>query len=314
MNLLLLEEHELRSALAPDDYRTRHVREVLKAAPGDRIAVGIVRGPKGSARIRSLDTASGLRLDDFRLGSAAPTGEFSAPAADPAAGDPNNEPYPLTILLGHVRPIVLKRILKDLTTIGVDRILVFPGELGEKSYLQSTMWRDGTVRRQLIAGAEQAGVTSLPTVERFYSLARALESLAAESARGSAERAGDLRVMLTQRGRPVPAFLASARASDAGLKADRTLNGAADQASGSAPEATKSAPEATKRSRRSLICAVGPERGFTPHEQTLFAEAGFTAVSLGVRILRSETAVLLAAGMLSRALLQPAGNEAGDHA
>lgn len=44
---------------------------------------------------------------------------------------------------------------------------------------------------------------------------------------------------------------------------------------------------------------VGPEGGWSPEETVAAESAGFTAVSLGPRILRSETAVLAALACLS---------------
>jgi 16S rRNA (uracil1498-N3)-methyltransferase len=45
---------------------------------------------------------------------------------------------------------------------------------------------------------------------------------------------------------------------------------------------------------RSIILAIGPEGGFTPEEMAQARERGFRAVSLGKRILRTETAALAA--------------------
>jgi len=45
---------------------------------------------------------------------------------------------------------------------------------------------------------------------------------------------------------------------------------------------------------RENIIAIGPERGFTKYESGQFVKAGFKPVSLGSRILRTETAVMAA--------------------
>lgn len=45
------------------------------------------------------------------------------------------------------------------------------------------------------------------------------------------------------------------------------------------------------------ICVVGPEGGFSPQEIRLFQEAGFKTLSMGDRILRWETAALMALGL-----------------
>jgi 16S rRNA (uracil1498-N3)-methyltransferase len=43
-----------------------------------------------------------------------------------------------------------------------------------------------------------------------------------------------------------------------------------------------------------MILLIGPEGGFTPDEMELAIKAGFQAVSLGKRILRTETAGIAA--------------------
>ena len=49
---------------------------------------------------------------------------------------------------------------------------------------------------------------------------------------------------------------------------------------------------------QSAIVVIGPEGGFTQEEAEQFQEQGFQAVSLGKRILRTETAGLVALGIL----------------
>jgi 16S rRNA (uracil1498-N3)-methyltransferase len=45
---------------------------------------------------------------------------------------------------------------------------------------------------------------------------------------------------------------------------------------------------------RRIRLAIGPEGGWTPEEETLFANEGWNPVSLGPRILRAETAAIAA--------------------
>jgi 16S rRNA (uracil1498-N3)-methyltransferase len=47
-----------------------------------------------------------------------------------------------------------------------------------------------------------------------------------------------------------------------------------------------------------VVLAIGPEGGFIPRELETFRESGFTAVSLGPRILRVETALAYVVGRL----------------
>ncbi len=58
----------------------------------------------------------------------------------------------------------------------------------------------------------------------------------------------------------------------------------------SAPEPLSSAPVFCSRQ----LLAIGPEGGWVPHELELFAQGGFRMLSMGPRILRSDTATLAA--------------------
>jgi 16S rRNA (uracil1498-N3)-methyltransferase len=49
---------------------------------------------------------------------------------------------------------------------------------------------------------------------------------------------------------------------------------------------------------RDVVVAIGPEGGFTPGEISLFEEKGALRISLGARILRLETAVVVALSRL----------------
>ena len=160
MNILLLDEDELR--LDAGDYRFRHIRTVLKLSVGGRIRAGIVNGSTGTAIIHQMD-ALGLTLR-----YEADLVPDHSPTPDP------NDPPPVDLLLGHPRPIVLRRMLRDLCTIGVRRLIVTPTQLGERSYLKANMWNE--TRPMLIEGAAQAGVTRLMEVDRCHSLSQAVRT------------------------------------------------------------------------------------------------------------------------------------------
>jgi 16S rRNA (uracil1498-N3)-methyltransferase len=52
-------------------------------------------------------------------------------------------------------------------------------------------------------------------------------------------------------------------------------------------------------SPRRIRLAIGPEGGWTPEEETLFANEGWAPVSLGPRILRAETAAITAVSIVA---------------
>ena len=90
-------------------------------------------------------------------------------------------PYPLSLLIGFPRPICTKRILKDLTTLGVASIHLVATELGEKSYRDSRIWKNGEYLQPLKEGAEQAHSTRIPEVSFHHSLKASFTSLPPET-------------------------------------------------------------------------------------------------------------------------------------
>lgn len=65
------------------------------------------------------------------------------------------------------------------------------------------------------------------------------------------------------------------------------------------PAATRGLREALAQAPAALAIAAGPEGGFSVEEEALLAAAGFAPVSLGPRVLRTETAALAALAALN---------------
>jgi RsmE family RNA methyltransferase len=204
VNILLLEEGESGSLIPRGDRRWEHVKKVLKKAPGESLAAGMVDGPLGEAIVRELGD-SGLVLD-FEA--------FDGPAGlAPALA-------PVRLVLGFPRPIQAARILKELTSLGLAEIHLTGTELGEKSYAMSAIFKDQAFRRPLIEGAEQAGNPRLPKVFRHWSLRLCLEALASRESSG--EALGD-RIFLHPYGDSEPMGAYLARSSSPGLRPPVTL-------------------------------------------------------------------------------------------
>ena len=248
MNLLVLETSEIDRLLPRSDRRVEHARKVLKKGVGDTLAAGLAGGPDdpcpvGTARIESWDGRS--MVFSFRP-------EAKAPAL-----------LPVELVLGFPRPIQVTRILKDLTSLGVRRILLAATDLGEKSYAESTIFRERDFRRPLLEGAEQAGSPRLPEVGVFESLKAALEALPAPQPAGSRWTLDPYR---------------------------------SEGPAGSLLRMTPAFAPAT------ITLAVGSERGWTDRELDSLAAAGFGFASLGDRILRTETACTVAVALALAAL------------
>ncbi len=163
MNLILFEEDEIDVKLTYNDPRAVHIRNILKLDEGDSFAAGIIGGRIGRARL----AAGGL--DGWKW-------TFTPMEDSP----PLN---PLTMVIGCPRPPVAKRLLKDLSTMGIREIRICTTDLNEKSYLSSKLWREGLWRNAVIDGAVQGGVTVLPAVRTSSSLEQALEDIPPETAR-----------------------------------------------------------------------------------------------------------------------------------
>jgi 16S rRNA (uracil1498-N3)-methyltransferase len=251
MNLLVLESSEIDVPLPRSDRRVEHVRKILKKGPGDTLAAGIAGGPNepcplGTARVESWDGSR--MIFSFRE-------EREAPPL-----------RPVELVLGFPRPIQANRILKDLASLGVRSIHIAATELGEKSYADSTIFKEREFRRPLLEGAEQAGNPRLPSVSIHPSLAECLKSLAGPDT-------GEKRWALDPYRSECLFGKAFGEESSGGRKAPA-----------------------------SVFLAVGSERGWTDRELDTLAASGFRFASLGDRILRTETActaavVLALAGM-----------------
>ncbi len=144
MNVLLFDEAD---EVAPGRVvvagrRLRHVREILRAKPGDELAVGKLGGALGRARIARLDDL-GLELEV--------TLEREPPP-----------PHPAALAVALPRPPSLRKVLQQATALGVKGISFFASARVEKSYWQSSALRPDALREQLLLGLEQAGDTRVP--------------------------------------------------------------------------------------------------------------------------------------------------------
>ncbi|WP_455383590.1 16S rRNA (uracil(1498)-N(3))-methyltransferase [Salinispira pacifica] len=160
MNLVLFEAEELERPLPSSDPRAKHVTRVLRMGPGDTFRAGVVGGKLGSATI--IDShREGLLLRFELMQEPSPL-------------------FPVTLLIGHPRPIVIRRLLKDLSSMGIERIVFAATDLGERSYQETRLWDDEGWRASLVEGASQARSTLLPEVLRYAGVRTAIEALCSE--------------------------------------------------------------------------------------------------------------------------------------
>lgn len=238
MNLLLFEANEIRSdgTVCLQDRRSEHIIKILGCRPGDILRVGVINGPIGSGEILSIRgkgrTAAVLlrflpHLDDVP----------DQPAVD--------------LIMGLVRPIMLKRILTQVASLGVGRIFLVNGNRVEKSFFNASILKDAGYHSYLVQGLEQAKSTILPqlTIHKRFKpfIEDFIPSVAGDYDRmlvAHPEGYGDLRqtVGINIKGR--------------------------------------------------TLLAVGPEGGWVDFEVKKFLDCSFVAISLGRRILRTDTAAV----------------------
>lgn len=138
MNIILFKENETH--IDKTDPRAVHLKKVLHLGSGDSFKAGILNGMQGMATIISDDDGYDFSFDFSEDGSRL---------------------YPLTMIIAQVRPICMKRILREAVSLGVGRIILPISELGEKSYLKSSLYTTDEYKEILLDGAMQAGFTGV---------------------------------------------------------------------------------------------------------------------------------------------------------
>lgn len=239
VNLILFENHELGKALSRRDERTIHLLKTLHKKAGDTFEAGILGGQRGSGTIEKINL-DGSILVSLRVHETPPPR------------------LPVRLGVGFPRPIQIRRLLRDISNLGVEAVDLMGSELGEKSYRDTKLFDDGGARSALIEGAVQARDTTIPALTVFARLEDWLRERPWERPEGGINT------------RPIPLLIA----------ADNVR-----------PEGTMSRLSPTKRP---VVLAVGSERGWSDRERDLLEEAGFLRLSLGSRALRTETACVAA--------------------
>jgi 16S rRNA U1498 N3-methylase RsmE len=186
--------------------------------------------------------------------------------------------------VGFPRPIQLRRLLRDLSNMGLAAIDLLGTELGEKSYQDTNLLNDGGSRAALIEGAVQARDTRLPVLRVFpdvrsWLLQRPWEDVLPQI--GAILVAADNIPKGPQMG---PLLIAADNMSPLLIAADNVR-----------PQEAFANLEAKGRT---VVLAVGSERGWSDRERDLLETAGFLRLSMGKRALRTETACVAAAALI----------------
>ncbi|MCL2800994.1 MAG: 16S rRNA (uracil(1498)-N(3))-methyltransferase [Treponema sp.] len=241
MNIILLEEHELGRSLPRRDERTIHLLKVLHKKPGDDFEAGILGGKRGTGRIEKINLDGSLSF--IFNGTEMPVSRSW-----------------LRMAVAFVRPIQLRRIFRDISSIGASAVDLVGTDLGEKSYRDTKMLLNGGANAALIEGAVQARDTLIPAFTVYSSLDEWLER--------SPWHCGDPKQSSFAR---APILIAMDNVRPEGSIFNLSS------------------------SNKPLVISVGPERGWSDRERDLFEKAGFLRLSMGARALRTETACAAAA-------------------
>ena len=262
MNICLFAPEELNAPLDLRDGRAEHLLTVLHKKEGDSFAAGIIDGAAGTARIERIDA----RQMTAPNGKAYKGGSLTFSFVPGGDGKPL---YPLTMLIGFPRPIQLKRLLRDIAGLGVSSVCLCGTDLVEKSYLKSALYDEGECRKMLLEGTVQAASTHGPRVIIRPDLDSALEWVAGEA--GEYERT-------------IRLAMDNVSAED---RLSFYLNGI---------------KEVFWWPRVLTVSAIGSERGWTDRERSLLSGAGFRLLSMGKRVLRTETAATVSASLILSAM------------
>ncbi|OCZ55895.1 16S rRNA (uracil(1498)-N(3))-methyltransferase [Acinetobacter seifertii] len=233
MNIVLLEPEDTQSEIwsIHSKRQLQHLREHLDITAGQNLKVGIRNGARYVTEIVSIDEQE-VCIRPIR--------EEAVPAK-----------LPVHLIVALPRPKVLRRLIMDSVTLGVEKISLIHSYRVDKSYWQTPFLQQ--IDQYVTLGLEQAGDTIVPEIQMYKRFKPFVED-----------------VLPTLISETSPAYVAH-------------------------PYAEQSIPSNIDHT---CSIVVGPEGGFIPYEVDLLTKNGCQAVSLGNRILRTETSISYILGRL----------------
>ena len=233
MNIVLLDHRQTQSDLWTISAKRQleHLQQHVQIQVGDTLKVGVLEGQRYLTEIVEISEKA-VRLK--------PLQEHTVP-----------KKLPVTLIVALPRPKVLRRLIMDSVTLGVEKIILLHSYRVDKSYWQTPFLQQ--LNHYIELGLEQAGDTIAPKIELYKRFKPFVEDI--------------LPGLITA---DRPAYVAH-------------------------PYAEQSMPFAIPHPCTMII---GPEGGFIPYEVDLLVKNGCQAVSLGNRILRTETVIPYVLGRL----------------
>jgi len=234
LNCILLPKN---STSITDELQVTHIKEVLKSQVGDSLTIGEMGGNIGKATISHINEHEVL-LTDITLDK-----------KPPAKLD-------LTVVLALPRPKVLRRLIMDMTSLGVNKLIIVNSYRSQKSYWQSPLLE--RIDEFVFEGLQQA----IDTVPIVVELKKYFKPFVEDE---------------------FPDLLVDEKASKEQSKAVI--------AHPYVTQSWKTYLETNTTKTMPKVLCIGAEGGWIDYEVDLLCKHGCTSVSLGERILRTETVV-----------------------
>jgi 16S rRNA (uracil1498-N3)-methyltransferase len=233
MNIVLLDPRQTESEIWTISAKRQleHLRTHVDIQVEDTLKVGIREGQRYLTEIVEV-TEQAIQLKPIK--------EEMVPAK-----------LPVTLIVAMPRPKVLRRLIMDSVTLGVEKIILLHSYRVDKSYWQTPFLQQ--LDQYITLGLEQAGDTIAPKIEIHKRFKPFVEDV--------------LPGLITAE---CPAYVAH-------------------------PYVDIKMPFAIDHP---CSIVIGPEGGFIPYEVDLLIKNGCQAVSLGNRIIRTETVIPYVLGRL----------------
>lgn len=147
MNLVILLEEDFieEKKVRLSGRRLKHILDVHRAKTGDSLRVGILNGKIGLGTITHMN-------DKFL--------EMDVELTE----DPP-KPSNVQLILAMPRPKVFKRLIQDISTMGIKKIYIIKTWRVEKSFWNSPVLEEENIFETMILGLEQAKDTVLPEIK-----------------------------------------------------------------------------------------------------------------------------------------------------
>jgi 16S rRNA (uracil1498-N3)-methyltransferase len=149
MNLIILLDEDFISEnkVKFSGRRLEHILNIHKAIVGDKLKVGRLNGLVGCGTVVEMN--SEYIVMEIILSE--------------------NPPLPLDIqvVMAMPRPKVFRRMIQDMTTVGVKKVFVIKTWKVEKSFWESPVLSEEKLKESMILGLEQAKDTVLPEIQIF---------------------------------------------------------------------------------------------------------------------------------------------------